>query len=111
MVSMSRTFCEGDADGLEGIVATFKAAFGGGKKAAMEPERFREYKAQLWQRVELVVSGLSRLDIRAVPLKNEELFELFRGLYRPGIKEVIGSVQLEALGILTASAQEASPAQ
>jgi hypothetical protein len=82
-------------------MAGFKNLFGGGKKAVMEPERFREYKAQLWQRVELIIQGLSRLDIRAVPLKNEELFELFHELYRPGGKENIGKEQLEALGILT----------
>ncbi|MDP3795424.1 MAG: hypothetical protein Q8R13_05925 [bacterium] len=80
---------------------------GGGKTKAMDPERFAEYKTQLWQRVELVASGLARLDVRTVPLTNEELFELFRSLYRPGIKEHIGPAQLEALGITTGTRQEA----
>lgn len=92
----------------EGLLGGIRNMFGG-KAAQMEPERFREYKAQLWQRVDLVISGLSRLDIRAVPLKNEELVELFRSLYRPGVKETIGAEQLEALGITSLDAQEASP--
>ncbi len=56
------------------------------KKAAateVSKEKFEEAKNQLNQRVEYVVSGLSKLDIRAVPLETKELIELFYNLYNP----------------------------
>lgn len=74
-------------------------ALWGGAKSVLEAGRFGEYKTQLWQRVELVISGLGRLGVRAVPLSTDELLELFYGLYRPGAKEKISAVQLEAMGI------------
>ena len=54
----------------------------GGK--ALSPQKFEEYKNQLWQRMENVISGLIRVEVRAVPLNTEELIELFYGLYNPG---------------------------
>jgi len=76
----------------------------GGAKSVMATERFLEYKAQLWQRVELVIAGLARLGVRAVPLTNDELLELFYGLYRPAAKEKITTAQMEALGITAENA-------
>lgn len=46
-------------------------------------DTFEEYKSQLWQRVDTVVTGLLRLGIRSAPLNTEELIELFYGLYNP----------------------------
>ena len=46
-------------------------------------EKFEEAKNQLNQRVDYVISGLSKLDIRAVPLETKELIELFYNLYNP----------------------------
>lgn len=51
---------------------------------ALSPQKFEEYKNQLWQRMENVISGLVRAGVRAVPLNTEELIELFYGLYNPG---------------------------
>lgn len=62
--------------------------FFGGKKAGsfvhMSDEEFLKYKNQLWQRVENVVSGLRAFGVRALPLDNSELVELFFDLYNPG---------------------------
>ncbi len=54
------------------------------KGAEILPEEtFREYKSQLLQRVDHVISGLAHVGIRAVPLTTEELIELFYNLYNP----------------------------
>lgn len=55
-----------------------------GPEHAFSPQKFEEYKNQLWQRMENVISGLVRTGVRAVPLNTEELIELFYGLYNPG---------------------------
>lgn len=50
----------------------------------LEPERqLLHHMEQLGQRVNQVVSGLNQLDLRAVPLNDEELTELFYNLYNP----------------------------
>lgn len=56
----------------------------GWKKSRVSPQKFEEYKNQLWQRMETVIQGLVRAGVRAVPLNTEELIELFYGLYNPG---------------------------
>lgn len=48
---------------------------------------FEELKAQLWQRVEYVASGLSGIGIKAAPLNTQEITELFYHLYNMGLKE------------------------
>ncbi len=61
------------------------SALGLGKKtsAGVEEDAFEEYKNQLLQRVNTVVTGLQRIGIRSTPLNTEELIELFYGLYNP----------------------------
>ena len=54
------------------------------KGGGMLPEKFEEYKNQLWQRVDSVIQGLVRTGVRAVPLNTEEIIELFYSLYNPG---------------------------
>ena len=56
-----------------------------GKKAPVEKkdEGFEQKIAQINQRTEIVVSGLSQMGLRAVPLEDEELIELFYNLYNP----------------------------
>ena len=68
----------------------FGKFFGGGKKqsaSVKEEETFQELKNNLWQRVEFVITGLRGTGLRAVPLKTEELVELFYKLYNPSAKE------------------------
>jgi len=60
-----------------------------GKKdeAETKEEAFQELKNNLWQRVEFVVVGLQSMGIKSIPLKTEELVELFYKLYNPSAKE------------------------
>lgn len=60
------------------------------KKQAQKPaknQRFQELKNNLWQRVEFVAVGLQSVSVKAIPLKTEELVELFYKLYNPSAKE------------------------
>lgn len=60
--------------------------FGGKTKKqihAFEEEKFEEYRLQLLQRANVVIDGLARCGVRAVPLNTEELIELYYGLYNP----------------------------
>jgi len=71
-----------------GVVQKIGSAFGIGKKSAAEEKKtFEELKAQLWQRVSFVSSGLEGLGIKSVPLNTEELIELYYKLYNPEAKE------------------------
>lgn len=45
---------------------------------------------QLAQRVEQVISGLQQIDLRAIPLEDEELIELFYNIYNPQLTEKKG---------------------
>ena len=67
----------------------FSKFFGQGKKQSTpkEQEAFQELKNNLWQRVEFVITGLRGASLKAVPLKTEELVELFYKLYNPSAKE------------------------
>jgi hypothetical protein len=60
-----------------------------GKKETTQTKEmaFQELKNNLWQRVEFVATGLRSIGIKAVPLKTEELLELFYKLYNPSAKE------------------------
>lgn len=59
-----------------------------GKKSAsfvkMSDEEFQKYKNQLWQRVENVAAGVRSFGVRALPLNNTEVAELFFDLFNPG---------------------------
>lgn len=50
-------------------------------------QKFQELKNNLWQRVEFVAVGLQSVGVKAVPLKTEELVELFYKFYNPSAKE------------------------
>jgi len=51
------------------------------KKEEFSMEKFNQYKSQLEQRVNLIIQGLQGLGIRAVPLNDEQLTELFYEFY------------------------------
>jgi|TARA_Y100000294_G_C8496899_1_gene313151 hypothetical protein len=57
------------------------------KESKTKEQDFQELKNNLWQRVEFVATGLQSVGVKTVPLKNEELIELFYKLYNPGAKE------------------------
>lgn len=54
-----------------------------GNAAKMSDEQLLKLKDQLWQRVEEVMAGISRIGIKCVPLNTQELVELFYDLYNP----------------------------
>lgn len=53
-------------------------------------ETFETYKNQLWQRVDHVISGLSGIGLKIVPLETQEIIELLYNSYNPNMyKSVI----------------------
>lgn len=52
-----------------------------------ETKSLEDLKAQLWQRVEYVVSGLTGMGLKAVPLNTQEITELFYHLYNMEAQE------------------------
>lgn len=67
---------EGFAEKIKTVISAQKP-----KKIQFEMEKFRQYKAQLEQRVNLITQGLQGLGIKAVPLNDEQLTELFYEFY------------------------------
>lgn len=52
-----------------------------------EDEQFKEHVEQLEQRVNQVIAATGQLDLRVVPLNDEEVTDLLAGLYNPGATE------------------------
>lgn len=73
-------------EGVFGGVSRLWGTVKSGKKevSRMDDKQFEEYRIQLWQRADSVVSGLARTGVRLAPLNSEEVIELFYGLYNPG---------------------------
>lgn len=83
----------------EGILSPFTQLLGAvtGKKeeaAYIPDEKFAEYKIQLWQRVDVVESGLSRTGLRVAQLNTEELVELYYSAFNPGETGAAGAPKL-----------------
>jgi type IV secretory pathway VirB4 component len=54
---------------------------------AERKETFEENRTQLLQRMKVVMAGLTRMGVRAVPLGTEEIVELYYKLFNPGDTE------------------------
>lgn len=67
-----------------------KNLFGGVSGADSAKKTEEENMEQLTHRVDEVVSGIGQIGLRAVPLENEELVELFYNLYNPQLVEKRG---------------------
>lgn len=63
-----------------GITSLFSP---GGNKAVPADMQFEEQRIQLEQRVAVVEGGLSRVGVRTIPLKTEDLVELYYHIYNP----------------------------
>jgi type IV secretory pathway VirB4 component len=59
----------------------------GGKGGASLEKTFEQKMVQLNQRTDQAINGLIQVGLRAVPLNDEELIELFYNLYNPGTVE------------------------
>lgn len=67
-----------DIKGLSGFLKKKPAT-----PTSFDPEKFREDRSQLEQRVSVVEQGLARIGIHTVPLGNDELIELFYHIFNP----------------------------
>ncbi|MFA6050481.1 MAG: hypothetical protein WC761_04775 [Candidatus Paceibacterota bacterium] len=77
---------------IPAIINTKKSALssflGKSEQASKErSETFEENRTQLLQRMEVVMSGLTRMGVRAIPLGTEEIVELYYKLFNPGDTE------------------------
>lgn len=63
----------------------FNKIFGGGKniKPSFSDAQFKSYKEELTQRANVIISGLSAMGVRAVPLTTQQAVELFYSTYNP----------------------------
>lgn len=63
----------------------FSKLFSQKKKSSQQEaqESIDQKKNQIRQRVDQVISGIERIGLRAVPLQDDELLELFYNLYNP----------------------------
>ncbi len=76
--------------GTKGILGLFGKKHGAAEHTKDTTEG--ENTAQLKERATQVMEGLAAIDLRAVPLENEELIELFYNLYNPQIVDKKGVV-------------------
>jgi type IV secretory pathway VirB4 component len=79
-----------DGASLEKAATGFLGALFPSKKKPKKPGEdvgLQESLRQLSQRVTEVTDGLSQIGLRAVPLRDEELVELFYNLYNPQLTE------------------------
>ena len=53
------------------------------KKSVPNDMKFEEQRIQLEQRGEIVSQGLSRIGVRTISLKTDDLVELFYHIYNP----------------------------
>ncbi|MFA5777427.1 MAG: hypothetical protein WC906_03240 [Parcubacteria group bacterium] len=73
-----------------GIFDKVSSIFSPKQEISRKKENFETYKNQLWQRVDHVISGLSGIGLKIVPLKTEEIVELMYNSYNPNVyKSVI----------------------
>jgi len=68
-----------------GIFNKISAIFSPQQEVLKKREFFETYKNQLWQRVDHVISGLSGIGLKLVPLKTEEIIELLYNSYNPNV--------------------------
>lgn len=81
----------------EGFLDRIKVAINP-KQALFEKKfEFEGFKDQLWQRVDHIAAGLGGTGIRMVPLKTEELIELYYNAYNPTVIEKTEIVDTEKL--------------
>lgn len=68
-----------------GVFNKISAMFSPRQEVLKKRESFETYKNQLWQRVDHVISGLSGIGLKLVPLKTEEIIELLYNSYNPNV--------------------------
>ncbi|MDD5430994.1 MAG: hypothetical protein PHP03_02105 [Candidatus Pacebacteria bacterium] len=69
------------------VTNTIRGLLGQKQTTVSETKTEEESIEQLDQRVDQVISGLNQVGLRAVPLNNDELIELFYNMYNPETTE------------------------
>jgi len=73
-----------------GLFSKISAMLSPHQEIMKKRETFETYKNQLWQRVDHVISGLSGIGLKIVPLETQEIIELLYNSYNPNMyKSVI----------------------
>jgi type IV secretory pathway VirB4 component len=73
-----------------GVFSKLSAMFAPKQEILKKRESFETYKNQLWQRVDHIISGLSGIGLKIVPLETQEIIELLYNSYNPNVyKSVI----------------------
>lgn len=73
-----------------GVFDKISSIFSPRQEILKKKENFETYKNQLWQRVDHIISGLSGIGLKIVPLNTEEIIELLYNSYNPNVyKSVI----------------------
>jgi len=81
----------------EGFLDRIKTALNP-KQAILERQmELENYKSQLWQRVDHVAAGLGGTGIKLMPLKTQELIELYYNSYNPSVMESAEKIEAEKL--------------
>ncbi|MEM9336742.1 MAG: hypothetical protein AAGA35_02730 [Patescibacteria group bacterium] len=70
--------------GTTDIKSGLSSIFSKKPKLVIDDTKFEEHRIQLEQRVAIVEQGLNRVGVRTVPLKNDELVELYYHIFNPG---------------------------
>lgn len=70
-------------DKKRGFFARLSDVLSAGMVIRLKRERFEKYREQLFKRVDNVISALSSMGLKAVPLDTQSLIELFYNIYNP----------------------------
>lgn len=72
---------------IGGLASLFKKSSPAAREGSSQEQNAQEMLSQLERRVNQVIDGVSQIGLRAVPLENEAVVELFYNLYNPELTE------------------------
>jgi hypothetical protein len=83
----------------ENFIDRVRIAFNPKQAMAEKQMEFESLKNQLWQRADHIIAGLEGTGIRMIPLKTEELIELYYNAYNPKMMENSNAVDTDQLNL------------
>jgi len=86
-------------DKRRGFLARLSEVLSAGVSIRLKRERFERYREALFRRVDNVISALSSMGLKAVPLDTQSLIELFYNSYNPIESETEKLAKLDKLRI------------
>jgi len=78
----------GTKDGPKKFWRMLTETFSPASTISLSNKKFARYKEMLFKRVDLVISGLSSLGLKSVPLDTQSLIELYYNTYNPELADV-----------------------